>query len=558
MAQPDTLQSLMQAFQEDEKLMDRLERAVFGSAESYQRSLNNALDDAIGSLITDDDGLIRGTVENSNIIEQIERDIDVILEENGLPEAKDEILDSYKQRLDTVDNLIDEAGIEGASGIDFESLPEIQQEINKFTDSLDDATPEVAQIVRNEMNQFRNTVDGGGAVSFSDFRQTLITKAGIMPRYAGTVGNTQLMSLDRTARIAQADKAGIKKMKYMGVLDGLTRPFCRDMVGEVKSIEDWRNMQNNVDPQPVSKYCGGWNCRHRLMLWRDEFEREQTQSSEQFPTRYDRRLDSRSSAPLTDKWREEMNILLSEGAEIDVKFTDFGTRGAFNEYDKLIKLPELKGAKISRHTAVHEYGHAVHSKTNILGAGAAGDGTAIQKAWTKEYLDIAKKVKDKILDKVIFSDKTPYAFADELNEKFKRDIADRVTHEVDPEKSFFGDINKFRYTDDPDNVLYDEVGTVSDLFDSQLKGELNIGHSKSYWTGRLKDMTEADDFAMAGFTDQGEGFLKELFAHAMENRYHTNTYMKEEFPEIHEIIENDFNELMDKIVTEMKSAKDAN
>lgn len=274
MAQPESLKKLLQAFEDDEQLMQKLERAVFGSAKSYQQSLTEALDDSIGSMLTDDDGMIRSTVENTNIIEQLERDIDVILEENGLSETKSEIVDQYKNRLDTVDNMMKEAGIDGATGIDFESLPEIQQEITKFTDSLDDATPEVAEIVRNKMLQFRNTLSGGGSVSFTELRQTLITKGGIMPRYAGTVGNTQLASLDRTARIVQADKAGIKKMKYMGVVDNLTRPFCRDHVGEVRTIEEWRNMKNNVNPQPVSKYCGGWNCRHRLMLWRDEFESE--------------------------------------------------------------------------------------------------------------------------------------------------------------------------------------------------------------------------------------------------------------------------------------------
>jgi len=47
----------------------------------------------------------------------------------------------------------------------------------------------------------------------------------------------------------------------MGAVAG-ARPFCRERVGKVYSIEEIRAMDNGQG-LAVEYFCGGWNCRHR-------------------------------------------------------------------------------------------------------------------------------------------------------------------------------------------------------------------------------------------------------------------------------------------------------
>jgi len=48
-------------------------------------------------------------------------------------------------------------------------------------------------------------------------------------------------------------------------LDDKTREFCRKHIGEVKTLEEWDKLDNG-QLNPVSVYCGGYNCRHFLMV----------------------------------------------------------------------------------------------------------------------------------------------------------------------------------------------------------------------------------------------------------------------------------------------------
>lgn len=276
----DTPEDLLAAFRKDERLLNALEDAVFDNALQYRRAVEDSMLNALRQLITrqDENGrsIVVASAENRVILNRIERQLPEILEGSGLAQASDDIVGIMRDRLNTLDNLVEDAGIPAASGTDFERLPQIQNEIDTFTSKLRNASPEVEDIVRRQINIFRNDIDAQRNMRFTELRNTLINKANILPRYAGTIGNTQLAALDRVGRDLQADRAGIKHLRYSGVLDGLTRPFCRQNLDRVETREVWASMQNNVRPQPVLKYCGGFNCRHRLILWRPEWESPET------------------------------------------------------------------------------------------------------------------------------------------------------------------------------------------------------------------------------------------------------------------------------------------
>lgn len=60
-----------------------------------------------------------------------------------------------------------------------------------------------------------------------------------------------------------ATDSGIEYFEYVGPDDNITRPFCAEHLGEVKTLEEWSKLDNGQG-LPVQIYVGGWNCRHTL------------------------------------------------------------------------------------------------------------------------------------------------------------------------------------------------------------------------------------------------------------------------------------------------------
>jgi hypothetical protein len=80
-------------------------------------------------------------------------------------------------------------------------------------------------------------------------------------RHYGTVQNTIRLGITRQGAIEQALANGVSYFRYSGASTG-ARPFCRERIGKVYSIEEIRAMDNGQG-LPVEFFCGGYNCRHR-------------------------------------------------------------------------------------------------------------------------------------------------------------------------------------------------------------------------------------------------------------------------------------------------------
>ena len=76
--------------------------------------------------------------------------------------------------------------------------------------------------------------------------------------------STSTSGLYRTANTSIATDNGLSMFEYIGIIDGRTRPFCKQHVGEVRSIPEW-NLLDNGQINPVSVYGGGYRCRHSLV-----------------------------------------------------------------------------------------------------------------------------------------------------------------------------------------------------------------------------------------------------------------------------------------------------
>jgi hypothetical protein len=81
-------------------------------------------------------------------------------------------------------------------------------------------------------------------------------------RHAGTYADTALSSYDRVAHWQAFDAAHLEQFTYRGPLDIKTRPWCAARVGKTFSKKEIGKMRNGTRLQPVSKFGGGWNCRH--------------------------------------------------------------------------------------------------------------------------------------------------------------------------------------------------------------------------------------------------------------------------------------------------------
>jgi len=82
--------------------------------------------------------------------------------------------------------------------------------------------------------------------------------------FSETWARTTTQGLFSQVNTSLAEDNGIEQFEYVGPVDGITRPFCQDHTGEVRTIDEWDTLSNG-QISPVSIYRGGFNCRHQLI-----------------------------------------------------------------------------------------------------------------------------------------------------------------------------------------------------------------------------------------------------------------------------------------------------
>ncbi len=98
-----------------------------------------------------------------------------------------------------------------------------------------------------------------------DLLDSLAEEAGVELRQAIVEVDTQLMGMHRDATATESQAAGIDLYTYEGPDDGITRPFCAPMVGRITTLQDLDAMDPGPSqPRPVSRFLGGYRCRHSL------------------------------------------------------------------------------------------------------------------------------------------------------------------------------------------------------------------------------------------------------------------------------------------------------
>ena len=75
---------------------------------------------------------------------------------------------------------------------------------------------------------------------------------------------TGISVFSQTVLAELGTEAGLELYEYFGVDDEKTREFCADHIGEVKTLEEWSQIDNGQNG-PAYPFHGGYNCRHQLI-----------------------------------------------------------------------------------------------------------------------------------------------------------------------------------------------------------------------------------------------------------------------------------------------------
>lgn len=114
-----------------------------------------------------------------------------------------------------------------------------------------------------------------GGISRDELIESLKQQGNIInDRYLKTEVDTAFAAYNQQTNLLMATDAGFTKFRYVGPSDRKTRKFCGEVLSgvygdPVKTLEEW-NKLNDVDsrsgqPDPVSVFRGGYNCRHQLV-----------------------------------------------------------------------------------------------------------------------------------------------------------------------------------------------------------------------------------------------------------------------------------------------------
>jgi len=255
----DTLDELKA--RENQKIMDILNRYLTGK-------------------LVDEDGYIKPGALTDKRLQEFEDDLTGYFDYDNLDPFLTDCLDTFDTRLKTIDNMMNDLGLtEGILGDSVFELPAVLDEIDKVGTAMVEARngdgenyDGALKNIKDQFAKYRLDRTKGRKVKLDELKDTLRKDAQVLPNYTNSIATTSLARMDRTLRRTQSLSAGLEYGKYVGPLDDLTRPFCREQLDDpIKKWETWDSMENNMTipiyKSPVSKVGGGINCRHRIIPW---------------------------------------------------------------------------------------------------------------------------------------------------------------------------------------------------------------------------------------------------------------------------------------------------
>ena len=174
--------------------------------------------------------------------------------DQGLAESVFEVTDAERETLANIEELLNIQ----ADGFDIEAIGGIGSALASDTVEgiFDDVIlPDTQRAVRDALSSAEFSAEPGAVISSLDAALRSAEGRQI------TEARTRLTSFGRELTAVAAEAAGLDHYLYTGPLDGITRSFCRELVGKVFTSSQIGAMRN-YQLEPVLTRGGGYNCRH--------------------------------------------------------------------------------------------------------------------------------------------------------------------------------------------------------------------------------------------------------------------------------------------------------
>ncbi len=239
----------------DERLKRQL-KAARGQIQveaSLERGLRRALRRSKREVVA----AVKAAAERGGLDElrRMRRDeISAWLLDQGLAESVFEISDAERETLANVEGLL----LSSVDGFDIAAVGGIGQALAQDTVEgiFDDVIiPDTQRAVRDALSSAQFSAEPSAVISSLDAALRSAEGRQI------TEARTRIASFGRELTAVAAEAAGLDHYLYTGPLDGITRPFCRELVGKVFTSSQVGEMRN-YQLEPVLTRAGGYNCRH--------------------------------------------------------------------------------------------------------------------------------------------------------------------------------------------------------------------------------------------------------------------------------------------------------
>jgi hypothetical protein len=261
-----TKEKALKIRESDERLTLSYYSQILRYSHSYKRKILKAIEDIVG-----DFDVLTGKPQDYDLLRSIIRDLPRIM----TGQISTDLIRSYEdvvdRRLRSANAMMVKLELPGGV-IQPEKLGSVITRKANIAQAVINAETRGLESVQEQVSKYLTAMSNGQSVTRASLISDMTSKAGVAPQYANTIAQTELAAVDREVRIKQTVSAGLDQMMYVGSVDSVTRDFCLRWVGEVRSIEFWESIANPTDPNPVSVYGGGYNCRHRLVPFNPEWE----------------------------------------------------------------------------------------------------------------------------------------------------------------------------------------------------------------------------------------------------------------------------------------------
>lgn len=257
----------------DERALLNFEKQIYRNVNQWRNLQLKNIENLVNELIFDENGVLRPVSENVRIMDELADLLENEIYDVQLKNMIDNIFRTINSRIVTLPRLLNNIGFKGdiIENRNILDLDVISAKINNISERITENADGVLEKTMSKLFTVRNTITSF-EYNRKDIFDFLVQNTKVSPQHAFTVANTELMGIDRLSRKMQGDKLGFNEYKYLGPDDDLTRPFCAEHIGVVRDKSYWENVQNETGPNPVFEYCGGYNCRHRLVMWLTDWQ----------------------------------------------------------------------------------------------------------------------------------------------------------------------------------------------------------------------------------------------------------------------------------------------